>query len=240
MKSLQEYIERKYKPKDELRKKIAEKTSKLEKRSRQLESGVNTIKQLKDSDASISAEIEQLRAAIEDLDRNGSERASEDLHRANNQGQNTRKKLQCILKELDNESTRLDSYLRDLQKTHQNAQMQYSVKQKEKETATRITSDFSQNTHELTQRVQDAERQLTALSRNLQKPVRGTTLFESPLLQSPVKSIRAQLKALDSGVYTSKDSTRPSAFYQPQQSSTVGQGSSEKRSMNLHPSESYR
>ena len=229
MKSLQKHIERTYESQERLRKKIAEETAELEKKSRQLESGVNKIKQLKNSDASISAEIEQLRAAIEDLDRNGSERASEDLHRANNQGQNTRKKLQCILKELDHESTRLDSYLRDLQKTHQNAQMQYSVKQKEKESTISITSDFSQNTHELTQRVQDAERQLTALSRNLQKPVRGT-LFESSLLQSPVKTIRAQLRALDSSIY---DSTRSPVLYQPKQSSPVGHGSSEKRSMSL-------
>lgn len=229
MKSLQKHIERTYESKERLRKKIAEETAELEKKSRQLGSGVNKIKQLKDSDASISAEIEQLRAAIEDLDRNGSERASKDLHKANNQGQNTRKKLQCILKELDYESTRLDSYLRELQKTHQNAQMQYSVKQKEKESTIGITSDFSQNTHELTQRVQDAERQLTALSRNLQKPVRGT-LFESSLLQSPVKTIRAQLRALDSSIY---DSTRSPVLYQPKQSSPVGHGSSEKRSMSL-------
>jgi hypothetical protein len=204
MKSLQKHIEKNYSLKENLQKKIAEETYELEKKFRQLESGVNKIKQLQDSDAIISAEIEQLKAAIKDLDIHGSERTSEDLHRANNQGQKTRKKLESIFKELQDENIRLNLYVRNAQKTYQSVQMQYEIRQREHQSTKHSTINFSENTTELTDRIENAARQLGALSFNLRKPVRGSSL-ESQLSQSPLEAIRAQLNNAHA-LYTPKKS----------------------------------
>lgn len=180
MKSLQNHIERTYGPKERLRKKIAEETLQLEKRHQDLHRSHDKIKHLESSDASISAEIAQLIASIEELGINGSERASGGLRGKSNQGQKTRKQLQSISHKLDHENTRLKSDLRIIQKKYQDVQVRYERKQRKYQSTIDSTRNFSENTAELTERIQDAERQLTALSRNLRKPVRGT-FFESPL-----------------------------------------------------------
>ncbi|MBP9726033.1 MAG: hypothetical protein KBD83_01010 [Gammaproteobacteria bacterium] len=193
MKSLQNHIERTYGPKERLRKKIAEETLQLEERSQDLHRSHDKIKHLENSDASISAEIAQLKTAINGLDRKSSERTSEDLHRANNQGQKTRKQLQSISHKLHHENTQLESDLRLIQEKYQDVQVQYESRQRKYQSTIASTHKFSENRAELTERIQDAERQLTALFGNLRKPVRGT-LFESSLLQPPLDAAGSKLK----------------------------------------------